>query len=329
MTNATGLSRRGVLTWGGAIGVALFVPVAATSAAVAAPRGGHPQTPRRARLMTPARQDDREVPRSLGVEFDDPLPAGTEVEFTYDPDLYELLPRALVRSGAAIVPVDSHTSEPGRTVVSLTAATAAATMVVVGALRPARYPLDICRVAAPTAVGGEVSPTDLDARTGDDAAATPWGAECGVLWDAVDWGGRYRYYVPVSASFTAIGPGQVPAGSELRVRADPRILTGLSVARAVDAAGRAVRGTVHTQVRHGVTMLTWRGGDVVPAGGRVVLELQPSITVPRGELAGAAFPGVDFVAPIAASGSQRESRLTSLTHDVICDAAAADALRPA
>lgn len=331
MVGSTRLSRRSVLTWGGVLGVTLLVPVSAGSATAAPPgRRPVPEVPGRARLLTPSGQDDRDVPRSLGIVLDDPLPSGTQVEFTYDPDLYERLPGPLALSGDAPVPVTWHAPQPGHVVVTLGAATTAATTVVVGALRPARYPHDIRRDARHTVVGGQVARTGLDARRSGDAAATPWGAECGVLWDAVDWDGRYRYFVPLSASFVAVGPGPVPSGAELHVRADARVLAGLTVVRAVDASGRAVRGTSRTQLRHAVTTLTWRCRDEVPPGERVVLELRPSLNTLRGALTGVSLPVVDFVAPTEASGSQRESRLTSLARrDVVCDDAAVEALRPA
>lgn len=329
MARSTRLSRRAVLTWSGVVGIALVVPIT-EAAASAAPRGAtHPHVPPRARLLTPAGQADREVPRSLGVVLDEPMPAGTDVEFTYDPDLYERLPQALVRSGDIVVPARSVTPAPGRTIVTLHVATVAPTTLMIGSLVPARYPRDIRRRARSTAIGGDVPKTELDARPSDRTTAGPWGAECGVLWEAIEWEGKYRYYVPLSASFRSVGPGPVPAGAELRVQADARVLTELSVVKAVSATGRSLRGTANSQVRHGVTALVWRGEEATLPGDRVVLMLAPSTRKPRAALAGVTLPIVEFVAPPQTASAQRESRLTSLTrHDVICDEAAVAALRP-
>lgn len=322
------LSRRSVLSWGGVLGVTLTVPMTASAAATTSPGGARLGPPTRIRLLTPGGAGDRDVPRSLAVVVDDPLPVGARVELSYDPDLYALLPRPLVHSGDEDVEVDYDAPTPGRVLVTLRRATTSPTTVIAGGLVPARYPHDIRRDVRGTEVGGGAPRRRLDRAA--STAGEPWGAEGGVLWEAVEWGDGYRYFVPVSASFVAVGPGPVPAGCRLTVRADARVLTRASVVRSVDAAGRPVRGTFSSGSGGGVTELTWRAAAPVPAGDRVVLELRTSVTTPRGPLPDVSLPVIDIVAPGAGAAMQRQTRLTSLTRrDVVCDDAALRALRPA
>ncbi|CAM3736860.1 hypothetical protein MILU53160_08475 [Micrococcus luteus] len=319
-----GMSRRSIVRLGAAASALLLV----SPDADAKPRDRRVGLTKSGRMtvLKPAGSGE-ELPRVLGVVLSDGTPAGSVIEFDFDQALYEALPTVLTQGVKQGGHLESNHSDhqKGRARVRLGEAQAGAS-VVVGVLKQRPYPFDLVRDPSGVRVGGAVSSLDLGA--GPRAkASTPWAAESGVQWQTHDWDNRYRYFAPVSASVLNSGFASVPAGGQIVLKADRRIVKNMRIERVVDGDNRPVPGgSTLTNTDGNSFEVRWTIPRALRPGERVMLRVRPEFHETSGEVQGVSLPTVEF---ISTSSGQRASTFASLTRrDVVCDVADVNAARP-
>lgn len=332
-----GIGRRTLLQWGVAGVVVAGVSAGTQRVGFAAPPGSTsgplslgPTPGGLTSILVPGASQAVEVPRDLGVTISGGaagLAGGSVVTFEFDPRLYDLAPHVTATSGTGALPTaGSPATTDAKTglitaTVTLTDAIppGGAATVIVGHLKPRRYPYEIVRgfnqpeAAVTDQRTKERRSRELSRRAAVPANEQPWGFEAGVLWQPIAWGSGFRSYCARAASVESIGPGPVPAGYRVRVVADPAVVRAVRVLGAFD--GAAVAGSAADLALPGVRGVEWTAKSPLAAGRRVRLHLAVTVATPGGELKGIKHPMIEVIGPEAHRGAQRTTYLESVVRD--------------
>ncbi len=328
------VGRRAVLRWAAAGALAATVTLGVESHAQAAATADGdlsvgPTTAGRSAVLVPGSSQSVIAPNDLGVTVKGAtsIEAGSIVALEYDPRLYELAQTVTAAHGATALAASrqSVVTDPqtGLTTVKVRVDEAipagGSTTVVVGHLRPRRYPLDILRdygdvQASVTQRAGTRRRAHLGGRRSEPVAGQPWGCEAGVLWQPLEWGGGFRSYCARVASVRSTGPGAVPAGYRVRVVADPHVVRSISLQDARTLGGRRVSGSAEDVSTAAVRALEWTAHAHLPMGEQIQLRLAVTPADPVGALSGIKHPMVGVVGPAERRGTQRTTYLESVVN---------------
>ncbi|EFC86326.1 hypothetical protein [Parafrankia sp. EUN1f] len=331
------IGRRTLLQWGVAGVVVAGLSAGTQSVAFAAPPSPAsgplslgPTPGGLTSILVPGASQAVEVPYDLGVTISGGaagLAGGSVLTFQFDPLLYDLTPQVTATSGTGTLPAagqpattDTRTGLTTATVTLNDAVPPGGTAtVIVGHLRPRRYPYDIVRGFKQS----EAAVTDhrtkerrsrgLSGRAAAPVNEQPWGFEAGVLWQPIAWGSGFRSYCAREASVHSTGPGPVPAGYRVRVMADPAVVRSVRVLGAFD--GAAVAGSAADLALPGVRGVEWTAKSPLAAGRRVRLQLAVTVAAPGGDLKSIKHPMVELIGPEAHRGAQRTTYLESVIRD--------------
>ncbi|EFC86320.1 hypothetical protein [Parafrankia sp. EUN1f] len=332
-----GIGRRTLLQWGvtGVVVAGLSagtqgVAFAATPSPASGPLSLSPTSGGLTSILVPGASQAVEVPYDLGVTISGGaagLASGSVLTFEFDPRVYDLTPQATATNGTAALAatgqpatVDTKTGMITATVTLSDAIPAGGTAtVIVGHLRPRRYPYDIVRgfdqpeAAVTDHRTKERRSRGLSGRPKTPANEQPWGFEAGVLWQPITWGSGFRSYCAREASVRSTGPGPVPAGYRVRIVADPAVVRSVRVLGAFD--GAAVAGSAADLALPGIRGVEWTARSPLAAGRRVRLALAVTVATPRGDLKSIKHPTVELIGPEAHRGAQRTTYLESVVRD--------------
>ncbi|MGF7236621.1 MAG: hypothetical protein ACQSGP_16915 [Frankia sp.] len=337
-----GFGRRAFLRWGVAsVVVTGFAVGAETSVPAAAASSDFTVAPTAAgqiAVLVPGTSQNVQAPVDLGVSIDGGtagLAAGSVVSVEFDQRLYHHPAHTRPPPGgarlAAARPAPPAPPTPGRptTTVTLNDAIPAGktATVIVGHLKPRRYPLDVLRgFGSPQATvddrrSNRHQTRGLGTHRATAAAGQPWAAEAGVLWQPVTWGQGYRSYCARLASVRSVGPGAIPAGYRVRVAADAAVIRSIKVVNATLLAGGTVVGSARDISTGGVRAIEWTAQSALALRAQLQLKLTVEAGRPTGALPGIKHPTVQVVGPDAHLDTQRTSYLESVVRqDSIYDA---------
>lgn len=160
------------------------------------------------------------IPRVLGIAVSDidVLPKGTSIDFDFDPNLYDLMPTAVIQSGSLIdrLPIPGNrTASPKRHTLSVTLMraipVAQGCAIWIGALKPRWFPYDSVRLmprGSHVISGGKANGKRLEIGRRRDERI--WGVRLGCQWRTFDLGRPYRTYAPEMITLTSVGPSPTP-----------------------------------------------------------------------------------------------------------------------
>ncbi|MCP2167429.1 hypothetical protein [Goodfellowiella coeruleoviolacea] len=326
MTSTDGMRRRTVLAAALAGTAALALPALRPAQAAAAPSASGLltlQEPQAAQLIYAPDGSCLQVPAHLGVLLTvgaAGVPAGAAVTFTYDERLYSAAPRAFLTGGGRLIPVESRPAAAqaphGRQLELLLPELAPGSYVVhAGGLTPTRFPADLVADPLPTAVRVAEPGRAVTALTLSKPAAKaglPWGVQLGAGWQQATWRDQYYAWHPAIVTVHSIGPGEIPAGSGIRVTLDRRVFASVAITAAADPAGQQVNGSDQRTTTAGRPVATWTAHTAVPAGSRITLTCGAEVRSLTGPLDEVEAPLVEFL-PGGSGGPQRSTGQESLT----------------
>ncbi len=188
---------------------------------------------------------------------------------------------------------------------------------VAGTLTPGRYPDDLVTDPVPFTVrvsepGARDAAVTVLSRPASRTTA-PWGVKLGAAWQQAGWDEKYAALYPSLVTALAVGPGQIPAGSRIRIMLDPQVFTSVSAVGAFNSSGQMVPGRARTSSQSGKPTATWTATAPIAAGERISVRLNATARPLIGGLAWLEPPLVQFVAPRRSNDAQRVTGQESLT----------------
>ena len=149
-----------------------------------------------------------------------------------------------------------------------------------------------------------------------DTPISSWGAELGVMWSSLP--GRPEqldeYRIPLAISVRSTGPGPIPSGSYLEVRAEPTIVGAISLTH---ASGQKpfISETSEYFSSASVLGVRWRIKHEIPAGKIAVMQAHCELRKYTQATADPKLTTIDFIANHEYSALQRNTGRESIRYE--------------